>query len=154
MKKVLATVFGSILGMGMAIAPVTAQPIFESLQLRSGFTPDPQILRGVSGGSNKAMDFLSVRETPTGACVGYIDEHADHRLQLDSFFHYLNLSVESQGDTVLVVRGPGGVWCNDDSVDQNPVIVGEWQKGSYQVWVGSRDKNEYHPYVLEITQVK
>lgn len=157
MCKLLTVTLRGLLGVGMtiaAMAPVTAQPIFDSLRLSSGFRPDPQTLRGVSGGSYKAMELLSVRETPTGACVGYIDEYADHQLKLDSFFNYLRVSVESQGDTVLVVKGPGGTWCNDDSNNQNPVIVGEWQSGSYDVWVGSRQKNDYFPYVLEITQVK
>ncbi|NJN73709.1 MAG: hypothetical protein HC799_13310 [Limnothrix sp. RL_2_0] len=158
MRKLFAVVLGGCLGIGVAIAPVSAQavpkqPIFESLRLRSGFTNDPEVLRGVSGGDRKAMDAL-VADTPTGACLGYIDQHADHRLELLTYFSYLKLAVDSKGDTVLAVRGPGGIWCSDDSQDQNPVIAGEWQKGSYEVWVGSREARTFHRYVLEITQVK
>ncbi|WP_030006629.1 MULTISPECIES: hypothetical protein [unclassified Picosynechococcus] len=142
-------------GMGLAIAPVMAQPlpkqaIFENLQLRPNFAPNPQLLRGVSGGSEPAAEFLGIEDTPTGSCVGFIDNHADHRLSLMTFFNDLKLSVESAGDTVLVVKGPGGVWCNDDAVGQNPAIRGEWQKGLYQVWVGSRGQRQYYPYILEI----
>lgn len=147
--------FAGILGGELAIAPVMAQPlpkqaIFESLQLQSGFAPNPQILRGVSGGGERAADFLNITETPTGPCVGFIDSHADHQVSLMNFFNDLKLSVESAGDTVLVVKGPGGVWCNDDAVGQNPAIRGEWQKGQYQVWVGSRNQRQYYPYILEI----
>ncbi|MBV5261717.1 hypothetical protein FLX56_25220 [Synechococcus moorigangaii CMS01] len=145
--------------MEAAIAPVMAQPspkqaLFENLQLRSGFAPNPQILRGVSGGSERAADLLNIADTPTGRCVGFIDDHADHRLNLMTFFNDLKLSVESAGDTVLVVKGPGGVWCNDDAIGHNPAIRGEWQKGQYQVWVGSREQRQYFPYILEIQNRK
>ncbi len=138
-----------------AQAQFLAQPvIFNSLRLHDGFVPDPQKLRGISGGTVLSREKLAVRESPTGACVGYIDHYADHLLTLETFFDYLKLTVKSQGDTVLIVRGPGGVWCNDDSQDHNPVIAGEWQMGNYELWVGSHGQKTFHPYVLEITQGK
>ena len=157
-RIVLATVLG-VMGLGVAIAPAVAQDaskqaVFESVTLRSGFSEDPYVLQGVSGGDAKAMTQLGVRQTPTGACLGYIDQRADHRLELKTFFNYLKLAVESSGDTVLAVRGPGGTWCNDDSSDQDPVIAGEWKAGEYEVWVGSRQEDEFHPYILRLTQVK
>lgn len=159
MRRVFAIGILGLLGLGVAIAPVSAQAVpknavFGSITIRSGFRPDPQELRGISGGEVAAMDKVGVRETPTGACLGFVDEHPDHRLKLNSFFNYLKLAVESKGDTVLVVRGPGGVWCNDDSQNQNPVIAGEWKAGDYEVWVGSRNRDSFYNYVLEITQVK
>lgn len=157
MGRLSAIALGLCLGFGTAIAPVSAQavpkqPIFESLRLRSGFTGDPEELRGVSGGDQRAAALTT--DTPTGACLGYIDTQPDHRIDLQTYFGYLKLAVESRGDTVLAVRGPGGIWCNDDSRDQNPVIAGEWKKGIYEVWVGSREQGAFHRYVLKITQVK
>ncbi|BAW96672.1 hypothetical protein NIES970_16110 [[Synechococcus] sp. NIES-970] len=148
-----------IVGLELAIAPVIAQPapkqaIFENLDLKSGFSPNPQVLRGVSGGDERAADLIGIVESPTGPCVGFIDTHADHRLSLHNFFSDLELSVESVGDTVLVVRGPGGVWCNDDAASHNPEIRGEWKVGNYEVWVGSRQERQYYPYILEIQHRK
>ncbi|AFY38995.1 hypothetical protein Lepto7376_2734 [[Leptolyngbya] sp. PCC 7376] len=159
MRRIFATTILGVMGLGVAIAPAVAQDaskqsVFESVALRSGFNPDPYTLQGVSGGDAKAMTQLGVQQTPTGACLGYIDERADHRIELKTYFNYLKLAVESTGDTVLAVRGPGGTWCNDDSSDQDPVIAGEWQPGPYEVWVGSRQDNEFHPYSLQLTQVK
>ncbi|OKH18207.1 hypothetical protein NIES208_06700 [[Limnothrix rosea] IAM M-220] len=154
----VATVLG-VLGLGVAIAPAAAQrapkqSVFESVTLRSGFRPDPYILRGVSGGDMAARERLGVRQSPTGACLGFIDQRADHRIKLATHFNYLKLAVESDGDTVLAVRGPGGTWCNDDSSDQDPVIAGEWKAGEYDVWVGSRQESRFYPYSLQLTQVK
>ena len=161
MRRVLATMILGVLGTGVAIAPVMSQNIsqakqsvFEGVSLSSGFTPDPYVLQGVSGGDKTAKNHLNVQQTPTGACLGYIDERADHRINLKTYFNYLKLAVASGGDTVLAVRGPGGTWCNDDSSNQNPVIAGEWKPGVYEVWVGSRNENMFHPYTLELTQVK
>ena len=159
MRRIFAATILGVLGLGAAIAPATAQSapkqsVFESVSLSSGFSPDPRILQGVSGGDGQASAQLGVDQTPTGACLGYIDERADHRIELKTFFNYLKLAVESRGDTVLAVRGPGGTWCNDDSQDQDPVIAGEWKPGIYEVWVGSREKSKFHPYSLQLTQVK
>lgn len=58
-------------GMGLAIAPVMAQPlpkqaIFENLQLRPNFAPNPQLLRGVSGEVNPPQNFWASRIPPRG----------------------------------------------------------------------------------------
>jgi hypothetical protein len=159
MRQIFTTTILGTLSACLAIAPVFAQAapkqaVFESVSLSSGFKPDPQILQGVSGGDKPARNQISLSQTPTGACVGFIDASPDHQIKLTSFFSYLKLSVESQGDTVLVIQGPGGTWCNDDSNSQNPVIAGEWKAGLYKVWVGSRNVGEFYPYVLKLTQVQ
>jgi len=51
----------------------------------------------------------------------------------------------------LLVKGPGGTWCNDDVSDRNPIIAGEWLSGTYSIWVGSYEQNASFPYLLEIT---
>jgi len=50
------------------------------------------------------------------------------------------------------VRGPGGSWCNDDYEGKNPGIVGQWLSGTYDIWVGSPQKNKYIPYIIRISQ--
>lgn len=159
MRRIFSTIILGAFGAGLAIAPTLAQAVpkqavFESVSINSGFKPDPLVLQGVSGGETSARGQVSVSQTPTGSCVGYIDSSPDHQIKLEGFFSYLKLSVESQGDTVLVVQGPGGIWCNDDSSSQNPVIAGEWKSGLYKVWVGSHESGDFYPYVLRLTQVQ
>jgi hypothetical protein len=134
---------------------VASPQIFESTTIRPNFQPDPQRLRGVSGGSVPASDHAVAdrSESSTGPCLGYVDTQPDHTLTLTAFFEYLQVAVTSQADTTLIVRGPGGSWCNDDAGEgKNPAIAGQWQSGRYSIWVGSYEKDEYHPYVLQITQ--
>ncbi len=126
-------------------------PMFENVTLYPEFSPDPVMIRGLSGGPASAQDTAGREETPTGSCMGFVDEKPDHTLVLNGFFNYLSLQVSSNEDTVLVIRGPGGSWCNDDYVDMNPGISGQWLSGKYDIWVGSYKSNAYHPYVIKIT---
>ncbi|MFP5271329.1 hypothetical protein [Coleofasciculus sp.] len=132
----------------------TPQPIFENVKLGRRFSPDPFVIRGISGGSVSTQAVSGRTETPTGSCIGYIDEPPDHILELTSFFNYLSLQVESPEDTTLLVKGPGGSWCNDDAEGKNPGISGQWLAGQYKVWVGSFQKDKYHPYVIRISEVQ
>ncbi|MCA6527475.1 MAG: hypothetical protein ACK5Y4_02415, partial [Pseudanabaena sp.] len=62
------------------------------------------------------------------------------------------MQVKSSGDTILLVRGPGGSWCSDDVSDRNPEISGDWLEGTYEVWVGSYEENTSFPYLLQLTE--
>jgi hypothetical protein len=132
-------------------APSPSVGIFEDITLSPNFSPDPATVRGISGGPLPASDVAGRAETATGRCLGYVDEQPDHTMQLTSFFNYLSLQIQSPEDTTLVVRGPGGSWCNDDYEDTNPGIAGQWLSGTYEIWVGSYEQNSYHPYVIRIT---
>lgn len=128
--------------------------IFADITIGRKFSPDPLKVRGMSGGSIPANKVNGGAETPTGPCSGFVDEAADHTLKLTSKFDYLKLQVESPADTTIMIKGPGGNWCNDDFDGKNPGIVGEWLEGVYQIWVGSYIKGKYFPYSLNITEVK
>jgi hypothetical protein len=144
---------------GLLSTSVQAQPdrssqpsIFENITLSPQFSPDPTTIHGISGGSQPANAIAGRADTATGPCIGYIDQQPDHTIVLTHFFNYLSLQVQSPDDTTLVVRGPGGSWCNDDYEDSNPGIAGQWLSGTYQVWVGSYSPDSYHPYVIRITE--
>jgi hypothetical protein len=136
------------------VQPAQAQAIFENVTVRPKFSPDPLIIRGISGGSVAANSVAGRAETPTGPCVGFVDEPPDHTIVLTNFFNYFSLQVESPEDTTIVISGPGGSWCNDDFQGKNPGIAGQWLAGTYRVWVGSYDKNNYHPYVIKMSEVR
>lgn len=135
-------------------APTSSNTIFENVTLNPGFAPDPSIVRGISGGEISASEVATRTETATGACTGFVDEQPDHTVVLTSVFNFLDFQVESPEDTTLIVRGPGGTWCNDDYSGKNPGIAGQWLSGTYQIWVGSYRQNEYSPYVIRMTAKK
>lgn len=109
------------------------------------------MIRGISGGSIPAAEIANREMTPNGPCVGLVDEEPDHHIVLTKFFNYLSLEVSSSQDTTLVIRGPGGSWCNDDQEGKNPGIAGQWLKGTYEIWVGSYEEDNYRPYTIKIT---
>ncbi len=128
-----------------------APEIFGNITLSPRFSPDPYIIRGASGGSIPAAIIAQRETTPNGPCVGLVDEEPDHRIVLTAFFNYLSLQVQSAQDTTIVVKGPGGSWCNDDLDGKSPGIAGQWLKGTYEVWVGSYESGKYYPYIIKIT---
>ncbi|MDJ0797337.1 MAG: hypothetical protein QNJ51_10985 [Calothrix sp. MO_167.B12] len=131
-------------------------PMFGDMKIDHKFSPDPMMMRGMSGGSKPAISITGKKQTPTGACTGFVDEKPDHTLHLRGKFSYLKLKVSSSDDATMIIKGPDGVWCNDDSQGQNPnpEIAGEWLPGKYQLWIGSFDQNKYFPYIIKITEVK
>ncbi|MEB3339161.1 MAG: hypothetical protein VKJ46_16950 [Leptolyngbyaceae bacterium] len=144
------------LGLGLLPLPSQAQPkkspnLLEDIKINPQFS-NPILLRGLSGGTTPAQNVAGRAETTTGPCVGFVNDKPDHTLVLPEFFKYLSLQVQSPEDTTLVVRGPGGSWCNDDNQGKNPGLVGQWLAGSYQIWVGTYNKTKFHPYQLRITK--
>lgn len=135
-----------------ARAQPAPSPTSENVTIAPKFSPDPLTVRGISGGSASGENVAGQAETANGPCVGFVDEKPDHTLVIEDFFNYLSLQVQSPEDTTIIVRGPGGTWCNDDSEGKNPGIAGEWLAGTYRVWVGSYDQTKNNPYILRITK--
>ncbi len=136
-------------------AEVTQEPsAFEDVRIGSRFSPDPLTIRGIAGGPVSIETLAGLKETANGPCVGFTNEQPAHTLVLTSFFNYLSLQVKSPEDTTLLIRGPGGTWCNDDFDGKNPGIAGQWLPGKYSIWVGSFNSNIYPPYIINITEVQ
>jgi len=151
----LSMIASTAVGLGTynpAQAQPASPPIFENVTIGSNFSPNPLTVRGISGGSVPGKNVAGRAETANGPCVGFVDEQPDHTVVLKDFFNYLSLQVQSPEDTTMIVRGPGGSWCNDDSEGKNPGITGQWLAGTYNVWVGSFDQTKSHPYILRITE--
>ncbi len=128
--------------------------LFEDIVLPPRFRPDPLFLDGISGGTFEIAAMSDREDTETGSCVGFVQQTPDHRLELTAEFASLHLQVFSSDDTTLLVRGPGGSWCNDDFEGKNPGIAGKWLAGTYEIWVGSYHRDEYHPYTIQISQIQ
>ncbi len=153
LSLMILTLFAASATNAKADVPQTP-PIFGDVTIGPKFSPDPFIVRGMSGGSVPGNEVAGRTETATGPCTGFVDPTPDHTLELTSKFDYLKLQVESPEDTTMIVKGPGGTWCNDDFDGKNPGMVGEWLPGTYQIWVGSYTQGNYLPYTLQITEVK
>jgi hypothetical protein len=129
------------------VAPVSAT--FEDFDLSPGFLPDPTTGTGLSGGR---VDAATYGNTSHGPCTGMIDDTPDHTMVLRQDFSQLRVQVDSGQDTSLVIRGPGGLRCNDDSDGLNPVIEGYWPAGTYQIYVGSVESGT-HNYSISISEL-
>lgn len=131
--------------------PSLARSRSKRITLENQVDPDPLIVRGISGGEVEATDLVDTEGTTTGFCNGFVNNRPNHVLVLKSFFEFLKIEVDSSTDTTIVVEGPGGVWCNDDSDDANPAIEGQWQPGRYKIWIGSYQEDINYDYQIRIT---
>lgn len=128
--------------------PVSAQ---NTVTIDDDIATQPITLSGNTSGNLEVIEMSQTESTPTGYCDGYISPQPNHLLELESFFDYLKLEVESPADTTVLIKGNGGVWCNDDSGSANPMIEGQWQQGQYQVWVGSYQPDTSNSYQIKVT---
>lgn len=119
---------------GGAGAAIPTTPTGDVISIAPGFSPDPQVAVGVSGGPESTSNYGA---TPTGPCRGTIANEPNHVFVLEQPMPYLRFSVEAQHDTTLVIRGPEGLRCQDDSYGVNPEIAGAMPAGRYEVFVGS-----------------
>ena len=123
----------------------------NSITINQSNIAKPLTIQGTSGGGITAQEISQTEKTTTGYCKGYVSPQPNHLLKLESFWEFLRLEVASQADTTILVKGAGGVWCNDDAGTTNPIIEGQWQPGLYQVWVGSYQANSTNDYQIKIT---
>ena len=158
MSKIVLTtgmiIFWTTGGFNQVANAQPASQIFGDVTIQHPFSPDPLTVRGMSGGSIPGSQIAGTETTPTGPCKGFMDEKPDHTLELVSKFEYLKLVVNSPADTTMIIKGPGGTWCNDDFDGKNPGVVGEWLPGTYQIWIGSYKENDSLPYTLKIMGAK
>jgi hypothetical protein len=120
---------------------------FGTVTLTPGFTPDPHVASGVSGGQ------IDARQVGNN-CRGWISQTPDHIFQATRAFNGLRVMARSNSDTTLVMADSSGrVWCNDDAEGRNPVIQGSFAAGAYRVWVGSYQQGENARYSLGFTEL-
>ena len=145
----------SILGIGLSIVvslPAIAQPgDFKSLTLDDKTTSG--MMMGSTGGTTSLPAVVSNSDRQNRKCIGFGDPNADHTLTLTRPFSNLTIRVNSGGsDTTLLVSGPGGVRCADSADSGKDVRMqeGDWQPGTYQIWVGTVAPNTSRDYRLTV----
>jgi hypothetical protein len=108
-------------------------PNFGSVNLETGFTPDPHEKAILAGGSIPAASAKS-------GCEGKVSAAADYQVFFEPGSMDLTFLVEASEDTTLLINAPNGRWyCDDDSGGGvNPkVLITNPQAGRYDVWVGT-----------------
>ena len=136
-KTVLAAGLAAASFAGLASAQDWSQaPTFGSVNLTSGFTPDPYTVAITAGGSIEASNL-------SPSCRGMIANAPDYRLNFSAGSLPLYISAYSNADTTLVVNGPDGSWyCNDDTNGLDPALAwGSPQSGQYDIWIGTYGSN-------------
>lgn len=140
----------------LASTPAMAQDVGAAanngtLNLSSGFAPDPQVVNAVSGGSIAA-------DTVGGHCSGFISNAPDLRVNYTSGSLPLIISVASSDDTTLVINGPDGNWyCDDDGGVNglNPAVrFGSPMSGRYEIWVGSYREGTNSRAQINVSEVR
>lgn len=127
-----------------------ASPTYGSVQLTTGFTPDPYQVNLTAGGS------IDVSRSLGGSCRGFVANAPDFDLYYQAGNTFpLAISVTSNSDTTLVINGPDGRWyCDDDSGGGlNPsVVFNNPGTGLYDIWVGTYGTN-LAPATLAISEL-
>jgi serine protease Do len=130
-------------------------PLYGTVTLSAGFTPDPNEKEITSGGS---VD-VSAENLGSG-CTGYASSSPDLRLQWSGDTDDLRIFFEPNqpgNDTVLIINAPNGNWvCNDDysSDSLNPMVdLRGYPEGQYDIWIGSYSSGDYISGKLTITEL-
>lgn len=140
----------------LAVAPsaaqnINAEPSYGTINLATGFTPDPQVIAIRSGGQINA-------ESISASCRGFIANAPDVRLVFSAGSNLpLVISANSNADTTLVVNAPDGNWyCDDDGGNEglNPAIrFNRPMSGRYEIWVGTYGNASLQPAELHISEL-
>jgi len=125
----------------------STQGRYGNFTVGAGFTPDPQTATGVSGYSAEGrVDAAAFGKQ----CTGFIDVTPDHTITVTSSVN-LRLTVSSEIDSVLVIRGPAGTFCDDDSAGSGDAQVNAlFTPGEYEVYIGNI--GEAGEYILTVTE--
>lgn len=134
------------------VAPVASQdpslkPLYGSVDLKAGFTPDPFTKEVTAGGPIR---------TDLGGVNAYVSNAPDFSLNYTAGTFALTFHVESKADTTLLINLPDGKWiANDDGAGNlNPMIkLNNPPSGRYDIYVGTFGKDTA-PAILYITELK
>ncbi|MBD3884150.1 hypothetical protein IFO70_20595 [Phormidium tenue FACHB-886] len=124
--------------------PSVPQPSRAAFTLAPGFSPDPQVGMGKSGGT---------RQTECGYVQA--ETQPNHVIILSQPFEFLKASLQAEGDVTLLIKTPDGrSICSDDVNGLMPEISGEAPAGTYRIWIGDyigKPEGSY-PYQLKLTE--
>lgn len=129
---------------------------FEPLILSRGFPPSSGVVSGFTGGSISLPAVTTVRDRQNQLCLGFGDPTPDHIMELRANFPRLTVELNSRGvDTTLIIRGPDNTFrCGDNTeLSQDARVTDpDWQQGTYQIWVGTKQMGVRRRYRLSVRE--
>ena len=131
----------------------TQEPNFGTVDLASGFMPDPLADIVVSGGT---VDVFA--QNIGNGCTGYTTSAPDLRINCSGTTSNLRIFFVADNpsdDTTLIVNDPFGAWhCNDDFSGWNPLVdLPNLSDGQIDIWIGSYASGEFVGGTLYITEL-
>ena len=99
---------------------------------------------------------LEFTQTLTGETTLNCDstpQNPHWKIEMTEPFPYLRFSIQSEGEPVLIIDGPGGRFCvlADNYSGDHPEMSGLWDAGEYKIYIGNLTPGEYS-YTLTISQ--
>ncbi|MCH8557405.1 MAG: serine protease [Balneolia bacterium] len=132
----------------------TESPLYGSIELETGFLPDPHT-RTITGGGSVDVSALGLGND----CIGYAAVAPDYSLYWtgsSADLRVMFVADDETDDTVLIINTPNGGWiCNDDAHigTLNPMVhLKSFNSGRYDIWVGSYSPGEYISGTLKVTE--
>lgn len=112
----------------------------ETIELAAPIPQDPLEFTQTLAGET----LLNCDATPTSA---------NWTIEMTQPFPYLRFSIQSEGEPILIIEGPGGRFCvlADNYSGDNPEISGLWDAGTYNLYIGNRTAGDYS-YTLQISE--
>lgn len=124
------------------------EPNYGTVNLRTGFTPDPYTKEMLAGGSVQASSVKS-------GCEGLVSAAPDLQVNYRAGSSDLTFKLTASEDTTLLISSPNGRWfCDDDSGgDLDPLItISSPSSGRYNVWVGTYNDSMVQS-TLQVTEL-
>lgn len=125
------------------------------LAITPGFSPDPWRVSFISGGVQSASTQFGT-DMLGNSCQGNVAATPDHEMTLLDTFSYLQLWTQADGDTTLIVDGPGKfLLCDDDGGSglNEHIEYTSWPAGDYRIYVGSYSE-DYLNYQLSVSELR
>jgi hypothetical protein len=124
-------------------------PQYKTETLKSGFDPDPVVIKVDAGGPIK---------TNLGGFDHFVAKKPDVRLNFTAGKYVLTIYADCDADATLLIRLPNGEWVGNDNgpgAGKNPVLrFPTPQTGTYNIWIGAIDGSKTPPARLFITELK
>ena len=130
-----------------------AEPTYGSMDLASGFLPDPYQTTIVGGGY---VDIYSANLSPE--CTGYAASAPDFRINYSGSSTNLRIFFVSETgrDTTLIVNDANANWlCNDDFISGSgdPLVdIPNPATGQIDIWVGTYSSGDYASGTIYVTE--
>lgn len=142
-------------GIALGLMAITLPLSAETLYLSRNFRPDPLRFAGSSAGS------VSLAELAGGAkgCRGFSSSQPTYTLNLSDNFPLLDVLVFSKDrdrEATMLLMGDNGivVCANHENRGRYPQISMRLPRGSYRLWIGSREPDKPVPYILSLSEIK